>query len=300
VRIKHIISITEKHLRVARDSNLFWVIHMKEYLDLLDRVLTNGKVKKNRTGVDTLSTFAEFYKLDLQKGFPLLTTKKVNFSAVLYEVLWYLSGEDHIRNLSQYTKIWNAWADEGGELDTAYGRYWRRFPSAQINPETGLYEVREVDQIAKVVDLAKSDPGSRRMVVSAWEPGNALGSKLPPCHYSFAFNVQEGKLNCHLTQRSADIPIGIPFNIAAYALLTNAIAKEAGLELGEFAHTLIDAHIYVNQIDLVKEQLKRTPKPLPSLILPKKSVLEWTYADFDQFRLDGYDPDPAIKYPVAV
>jgi thymidylate synthase len=270
---------------------------MQEYLDLVDRVLTNGSLKKNRTGVDTISCFAEHYRVDLSKGYPLLTTKKMNFKAMLYEVLWYLSGEDHIRNLRQHTKIWDAWADENGNLDTAYGRYWRRFPSARMNPVTGTYEVEEVDQIGKVIELLKNDPNSRRMVVTAWEPGNAFDSKLPPCHYTFAFNVQESKLNCHLTQRSGDIAIGIPFNLAAYALLTQILAQEAQLELGFFSHAIVDAHIYVNHMDGLKEQLTRTPKPLPKVEIARKPIDQ---LQFDNFTLTGYECYDPIKFAVAV
>jgi thymidylate synthase len=259
---------------------------MREYLELVNRVLTTGAYKKNRTGVDTISSFSEHYMVDLGRGFPLLTTKKVNFSAMLREVLWYLSGEDHIRNLRQHTKIWDAWADEEGNLDTAYGRYWRRFPSAQINPATGQYEVVEVDQIGKVLELLKTDPNSRRMVVTAWEPGNAFGSKLPPCHYTFAFNVQGKNLNCHLTQRSGDIALGIPFNLAAYALLTQILAQETGFEPGFFSHTIVDAHIYVNHVDGLKEQLKRAPKPLPRLEIASKPIDELRFEDF---TLTGYE-----------
>lgn len=273
---------------------------MQEYLDLVERVLAKGELKHNRTGVDTISTFSEHYKMDLSKGYPLLTTKRMNFKSMLYEVLWYMSGEDHIRNLRKHTKIWDAWADENGNLETAYGRYWRRFPSAEVNPATGQYEVKEIDQIADVIQQLKTNPNSRRMVVTAWEPGNARKSKLPCCHYTFVFNVQGSKLNCHLTQRSADIPLGVPFNIAAYALLTLAMAQETGFEPGILSHTLVDAHIYVNQIGGIKEQLKRTPKPLPKLILPKKSMLEWTYDDFNEFKLEGYDPHDPIKFDVAV
>src|SRR5512137_2255093 len=201
---------------------------MREYLDLVQRVLEHGVRKKNRTGVDTISCFAEHYSVDLRAGFPLLTTKKVNFKSMLYEVLWYLSGEDHIRNLRRHTKIWDAWADENGNLDTAYGRYWRRFPSARWDPASGSYEVVEVDQIARVLELLKTDPTSRRTVVTAWEPGNAFDSKLPPCHFTFVFNVQGSRLSCHLTQRSGDIALGIPFNLAAYSLLTGILAREAG------------------------------------------------------------------------
>lgn len=270
---------------------------MRQYLDLVERVLTHGVRKHNRTGIDTLSSFAEHYMVDLRQGYPLLTTKKVNFNSMLREVLWYLSGEDHIRNLRQHTKIWDAWADEEGNLDTAYGRYWRRFPSAQINPATNTYEVVEVDQIGKVLELLRSDPNSRRMVVTAWEPGNAFNSKLPPCHYTFAFNVQEGRLNCHLTQRSGDIALGIPFNLAAYSLLTAILAGAANLELGFFSHTIVDAHIYVNHIDGLKEQLKREPRRLPQLVIANKPLDDLRFEDF---ALNGYTPYDAIKFEVAV
>ncbi len=270
---------------------------MREYLDLVERVLTHGTVKKNRTGVDTISCFAEHYTVDLAKGYPLLTTKKVNFDAMLYEVLWYLSGEDHIRNLQKHTKIWNAWADSDGNLETAYGRYWRRFPSAQINPATGKYEVAEVDQIGRVIELLKTDPNSRRMVVTAWEPGNAMESKLPPCHYTFAFSVQQDKLCCHLTQRSGDIAIGIPFNLAAYALLTQILAQETGLTPGLFSHTIVDAHIYVNHIDGLRQQLTRTPKPLPSLSIDRVPIDKLM---FENFSLAGYESYEPIKFQVAV
>ncbi len=270
---------------------------MREYLDLVERVLTNGVYKTNRTGVDTITTFAEHYSVDLQKGYPLLTTKKVNFRSMLYEVLWYLSGDDHIRNLRKHTKIWDAWADENGNLDTAYGRYWRKFPSAQINPTTGKYEVVEIDQLGRIIEMLKTDPNSRRMVVTAWEPGNALSSKLPPCHYTFAFNVLEGRLNCHLTQRSGDIALGIPFNLACYSLLTQILAQEANLDVGMFSHTIIDAHIYVNHIDGLKEQLKRTPKALPTLEIARKPIDQ---LQFEDFSLIGYQYEEAIKFEVAV
>lgn len=270
---------------------------MREYLDLVDRVLTNGALKHNRTGVDTISSFAEHYTVDLSKGFPLLTTKKMNFKSMLHEVLWYLSGEDHIRNLRQHTKIWDAWADAEGNLDTAYGRYWRRFPSAQVNPTTGMYEVVEVDQIGNVLHLLRNDPASRRMVVTAWEPGNAFASKLPPCHYTFAFNVQGSRLNCHLTQRSGDIALGIPFNLAAYALLTHILAQETGFELGYFSHTIVDAHIYVNHVEGLKEQLQRTPRPLPRLEIARKPIDELRFEDFTLIGYESYEP---IRFEVAV
>lgn len=270
---------------------------MREYLDLVQRVLDKGTLKHNRTGVDAISVFAEHYTIDLSEGFPLLTTKRMNFKSLLHEVLWYLSGEDHIRNLRKHTKIWDAWADEQGNLDTAYGRYWRRFPSAQVNPTTGSYEVTEVDQIAEVLRLLRTNPNSRRMVISAWEPGNALRSTLPPCHFSFVFNVQSNKLNCHLTQRSGDIAIGIPFNIASYSLLTQAIAQDVGLDLGYFSHTIVDAHIYTNHIDGLKEQLKRRAKQRPRLVIAKKPL---DTLKFEDFELVGYECDEPIRFEVAV
>ena len=293
---------------------------MKEYLDLVQLVLEKGQRKRSRTGVDTLSYFGAFYKVDLAKGFPLLTTKKVNFNACLHELLWYLSGEDHIRNLRKVTKIWDAWADGAGDLETAYGRYWRRFPHAVQKSHgpisvTGESECRveEVDQIQYVIDEIKRNPNSRRLVVTAWEPGNAEVSKLPPCHYTFAFNVSPGeegarrKLNCHLTQRSGDIALGIPFNLACYATLTQMMAQECDLELGEFAHTIIDAHIYMadsgsamaayDHVAGLKEQVKRTPGKLPRLVIAKKPFGE---LKFEDFKVEGYEPQAGIAFKVAV
>ena len=279
---------------------------MKQYLDLAKLVLENGVRKTSRTGVDTLSYFGAFYRVDLAEGFPLLTTKKVEWKSLLHEVLWYLSGEDHIRNLREKTKIWNAWADENGNLDTAYGYYWRHFPSARKD-ESGNWAVREVDQIKYVIDEIRRNPNSRRLVVSAWEPGNATTSKLPPCHYTFTFNVSAGKLNCHLTQRSGDIALGIPFNLAAYSLLTQIIAQETELGLGYFAHTIVDAHVYYaekgspmekfDHSEGLKEQLKREPLPLPKLIIAKKPIDE---LEFDDFELKDYNYHDKIKFEVAV
>jgi thymidylate synthase len=279
---------------------------MKEYLDLVKLVIENGTRKPSRTGIDTISYFGAFYRVDLSKGFPLLTTKKMEWKSLLHEVLWYLSGENHIRNLRQHTKIWNAWADEEGNLDTAYGYYWRHFPSA-TKDENGNWNVEEVDQIQYVIDELKRQPYSRRLVVTAWEPGNATKSKLPPCHYSYAFNVNDGKLNCHLTQRSGDIALGIPFNLAAYSLLTQIIAQETGMELGYFAHTIIDAHIYTadegslleryDHIKGLKEQLQREPLPLPKLHIARKPINELTFEDFE---LTDYHSHEKIKFEVAV
>jgi thymidylate synthase len=220
--------------------------------------------------------------------------------------LWYLSGEDHIRNLRKHTKIWDAWADEDGNLETAYGYYWRHFPSAQKNKD-GNWEVKEIDQIAYVINEIRKNPNSRRLVVSAWEPGNAISSKLPPCHYSYTFNVNNGKLNCHLTQRSGDIALGIPFNLAAYSLLTQIIAQETNLELGFFAHTIVDAHIYIadkgtdmyrfDHADVLKEQIKREPLELPKLKIARKPIDQLTFEDFE---LIDYKSHGKLKFEVAV
>lgn len=279
---------------------------MKEYLDLVKLVIDEGIRKPSRTGIDTISYFGAFYRVDLSKGFPLLTTKKMIWNSLLHEVLWYLSGDNHIRNLRQHTKIWDAWADEDGNLETAYGYYWRHFPSAEKDKE-GNWKVTEIDQIKYVIDTLKTNPYSRRLVVTAWEPGNATKSKLPPCHYSYVFNVNDGKLNCHLTQRSGDIALGIPFNLAAYSLLTQIIAQETGLELGYFAHTIVDAHIYVadkgtpmekyDHLEGLKEQLKRKPLPLPQLKIANKPIDELT---FDDFELQNYQHLDRIKFEVAV
>lgn len=293
---------------------------MKEYLDLVRLVLEKGVRKTSRTGVDTLSYFGAFYKVDLAKGFPLLTTKKVNFNACLHELLWYLSGEDHIRNLRKVTKIWDAWADEKGDLETAYGRYWRRFPHAVQKSHGPIAEtgegtapVQEIDQIQYVIDEIKRNPYSRRLVVVAWEPGNAEVSKLPPCHYSFVFNVgpnekgEPAKLNCHLTQRSGDIALGIPFNLACYATLTQMIAQEVGLAVGEFGHTIVDAHIYCadkgskmeayDHVAGLKEQLGREPRALPRLTIARKPFGELRFEDF---KVEGYEPHGPIVFKVAV
>jgi len=269
-------------------------------------VLAQGTLKKSRTGIDTISYFGAHYRVDLAQGFPLLTTKEIVWNSLLHELLWYLSGEDHIRNLRQHTKIWDAWADADGNLDTAYGRYWRRFPHA-FRDADGHWQVREVDQIQFVLDTLRTEPTSRRMVVTAWEPGNATTSKLPPCHYSYVFNVQGNRLNCHLTQRSGDIALGIPFNLACYATLTQILAEQVGLDVGWFSHTVVDAHIYTaaagsgreayDHVPGLREQLQRKPGPLPRLIIAKKPLRELKFADF---RVEGYRPQPRIKFKVAV
>lgn len=295
---------------------------MKQYHDLVKLVMNEGVRKSTRTGVDTISYFGAFYRVDLSEGFPLLTTKKMEWKSLLYEVLWYLSGEEHIRNLKQHTKIWDAWADENGRLQTAYGRFWRRYPvpgkSAALDGEIFVDEnhpfvKREsngalvFDQVGWVINEIKKNPNSRRLVITAWHPANAVISKLPPCHYTFAFNVSNGKLNCHLTQRSGDIALGIPFNLAAYSILTQIIAQETNLELGYFAHTIIDAHIYIadkgsptekyDHLEGLKLQLEREPYPLPKLVIAKKPIDELKFEDFE---LMGYEHHPKIKFEVAV
>ncbi|MBX2975891.1 MAG: thymidylate synthase [Ignavibacteriaceae bacterium] len=279
---------------------------MKEYLDLVQLVINEGVRKKSRTGVDTISYFSAHYRVDLSKGFPLLTTKKMEWKSMIYELLWYLSGENHIRNLRKFTKIWDAWADEDGNLETAYGYYWRHFPSAQKDKD-GNWQVKEVDQIDYVINEIKNKSYSRRLVVTAWEPGNAINSKLPPCHFTFVFNVSEGKLNCHLTQRSGDIALGIPFNLAAYSLLTHLIARETNLQVGYFSHTIVDAHIYVadkgsdtekyDHLEGLKEQLTREPLPLCQVKIADKPLSELTFEDFE---ILNYASHPKIKFEVAV
>ncbi|MFC7140799.1 thymidylate synthase [Halosimplex aquaticum] len=233
---------------------------MQQYLDLVRTAIADGTYKPNRTGVDTLSTFGAHYEVDLQEGFPLLTTKDLSgyrWNSLIHELLWYLSGEEHIRNLREETKIWDAWADEEGHLDTAYGRFWRRYPI----PEEGLEgeswpednhrwvneDERTFDQFQYVLDTLRENPQSRRIVVNAWHPANATVSTLPPCHYTFVFNVQGDRLNLHLTQRSGDIALGIPFNIAAYSLVTHIVAQRTGFEVGKFSHSVVDAHAYCGE-----------------------------------------------------
>ncbi len=295
---------------------------MKEYHDLVKLVLENGVRKKSRTGVDTLSYFGAFYRVDLSKGFPLLTTKQMIWKSLLHEVLWYLSGEEHIKSLREKTKIWDAWADEEGRLQTAYGRFWRRYPvplngavldgEVYVNENHPFVNIEEngsltFDQIGWVINEIKTNPNSRRMVVLAWHPANAVVSKLPPCHYTFTFNVNDGRLNCHLTQRSGDIALGIPFNLAAYAMLTQVIAQQSGLQLGYFAHTIVDAHVYVadagsemekyDHVQGLTEQINREPLELPKLEIANKPIDELTFEDF---QLKNYNYHPRIKFEVAV
>jgi len=272
---------------------------MKCYLALVDHVLKNGTLKKNRTGTDTMSVFAYHYKISLSEGFPLVTTKKVHFKSILYELLWYLSGETHIRNLRQHTKIWDDWTSEekNWEVGKMYGYQWVKWDKYKKNSTNGLIEHSHINQIQNAIDLIKHNPESRRIVISAWNPSVLDQISLPSCHAFFMFNVLNGKLNCHLTQRSGDIALGIPFNLGCYAILTQMIAQETGLELGDFSHFINDAHIYVNHIEGLKEQLKREPLPLPKLEIDKKPFWELNY---DNFHLKGYKYHPKIKFSVAV
>ena len=264
---------------------------MNQYLTLLEHVKQNGQKKEDRTGTGTMSVFGYQMRFNLNEGFPLLTTKKVHLKSVIYELLWFLSGDTNIKFLKDNgVSIWDEWADENGNLGPVYGHQWRSWPTS---------EGREIDQISNLINQIKKTPDSRRLIVSAWNVGEINKMKLPPCHCFFQFYVADGRLSCQLYQRSADIFLGVPFNIASYALLTEMIAHVCGLECGEFIHTLGDAHIYTNHIDQVNEQLRRKPKKLPQIkINPSvKNIFDFKYEDFS---LEGYDPYPLIKAPVAV
>ena len=264
---------------------------MNQYLTLLEHVKQNGQKKEDRTGTGTMSVFGYQMRFNLNEGFPLLTTKKVHLKSVIYELLWFLSGDTNIKYLKDNgVSIWDEWADENGNLGPVYGHQWRSWPTS---------EGKEIDQISNLINQIKKTPDSRRLIVSAWNVGEINKMKLPPCHCFFQFYVADGRLSCQLYQRSADIFLGVPFNIASYALLTQMIAHVCGLECGEFIHTLGDAHIYTNHIDQVNEQLRRKPKKLPQIkINPSvKNIFDFKYEDFS---LEGYDPYPLIKAPVAV
>ena len=264
---------------------------MKEYLKLLEHVKLNGQKKEDRTGTGTLSVFGYQMRFNLNDGFPLLTTKKVHLKSVIYELLWFLSGDTNIKYLKDNNvSIWDEWADENGNLGPVYGHQWRSWPTS---------EGKEIDQISNLITQIKKNPDSRRLIVSAWNVGEISKMKLPPCHCFFQFYVADGRLSCQLYQRSADIFLGVPFNIASYALLTQMIAHVCDLKNGEFIHTLGDAHIYINHIDQVNEQLSRKPKKMPKIkINPSvKNIFNFKYGDFS---LEEYDPYPLIKAPVAV
>jgi thymidylate synthase len=264
---------------------------MQDYLDLLRHILANGARKQDRTGTGTLSVFGYQMRCDLARGFPLLTTKKLHVKSILHELLWFLRGDTNIRYLKEHgVTIWDEWADATGELGPIYGYQWRSWPT----PDGG-----HIDQIARLVEQLQHDPDSRRLLVSAWNVADVDRMRLPPCHVLFQFYAAEGRLSCQLYQRSADVFLGVPFNIASYALLTLMLAQVAGLRPGEFIHTFGDAHLYLNHLDQAREQLTREPRPLPQMRLnpEKRSIDAFVY---DDFELMNYDPHPAIKAPVAV
>ena len=264
---------------------------MKQYLDLLRHIRANGVMKEDRTGTGTQSVFGYQMRFDLSEGFPLLTTKKVHLKSIIYELLWFIAGDTNVKYLQDHgVTIWDEWADADGNLGPVYGHQWHSWPAP---------DGRAIDQLSMVIDTIRRNPDSRRMLVTAWNPAEVERMALPPCHCLFQFYVADGKLSCQLYQRSADVFLGVPFNIASYALLTMMIAQVCGLQPGEFVHTTGDTHIYRNHFEQVATQLSREPRPLPRMRLNPdvRSLFDFKYEDF---TLEGYDPWPAIKAPVAV
>ena len=264
---------------------------MQQYLKLLDRILTEGATKTDRTGTGTMSVFGNQMRFDMADGFPLLTTKKLHLKSIIYELLWFLRGDTNVHYLQEHgVRIWNEWADENGELGPVYGHQWRSWPD---------YNGGTIDQIQNVVDMIKNHPDSRRMMVTAWNPAEVEQMALPPCHCLFQFYVADGRLSLQLYQRSADTFLCVPFNIASYALLLQMMAQVTGLQPGEFIHTTGDTHLYLNHLDQARLQLTRTPRPLPTMkINPDvKNLFDFHYEDF---QLEGYDPWPHIAATVSV
>ncbi|MCT4781126.1 MULTISPECIES: thymidylate synthase [Exiguobacterium] len=264
---------------------------MRQYHQLCHEILTNGIQKEDRTGTGTTSIFGHQMRFPLQDGFPMVTTKKLHMKSIIHELIWFISGDTNISYLQDHgVRIWNEWADEDGNLGPVYGAQWRSFPK----PDGST-----VDQLADVIEQIKTNPDSRRLIVSAWNPGQLEEMALPPCHLLFQFYVANGKLSCQLYQRSADVFLGVPFNIASYALLTHMIAHVCKLEVGDFVHTLGDAHIYANHMEQVELQLSRTPKPLPTIRFAREieRIEDFTFEDI---TIEGYDPDPHIKGVVAI
>ncbi|MEW9897593.1 thymidylate synthase [Chitinivorax sp. PXF-14] len=264
---------------------------MQQYLDLMRHVLEHGVKKTDRTGTGTVSVFGHQMRFDLSQGFPLVTTKKAHLKSIIHELLWFLSGDTNIQYLKDNgVTIWDEWADAEGNLGPVYGYQWRNWPAP---------DGRHIDQIRQVIEQIKRTPDSRRLIVSAWNVADIDTMKLPPCHAFFQFYVADGKLSCQLYQRSADIFLGVPFNIASYALLTMMVAQVCGLKPGDFVHTLGDAHIYLNHLEQTELQLSREPRALPTMWINPEVNDIFTFS-YDDFRLDHYDPHPAIKAPVAV
>jgi len=264
---------------------------VKQYLDLMNHVISQGSLKSDRTGTGTMSVFGYQMRFDLQKGFPLLTTKKIHLRSIIYELLWFINGDTNIKFLNDNkVTIWDEWADEQGDLGPVYGHQWRSWPN--LNGD-------KIDQLSNLINQINNNPDSRRLIISAWNVADIERMALPPCHCLFQFYVADGKLSCQLYQRSADIFLGVPFNIASYSLFTRMIAQVCGLEPGEFVHTFGDAHLYSNHLEQATLQLTRVVKPLPEIKLNPdvKSVFDFVYEDFD---LVNYDPHPAIKAPIAV
>lgn len=264
---------------------------MKQYLDLMRRVRHEGVRKSDRTGTGTLSVFGHQMRFDLEAGFPLVTTKKLHIRSIVYELLWFLRGDTNVKYLNDHgVTIWDKWADESGDLGPIYGRQWRSWPAGDGST---------IDQIARVIDEIRADPDSRRLVVTAWNPADVERMALPPCHCLFQFHVAERRLSCQLYQRSADVFLGVPFNIASYALLTHMVAHVTGLGVGEFIHTLGDAHLYLNHLDQADEQLKRQPLPLPRLVI-RRDVATLDDFRYEDFEIVGYQAHPHIKAAVAI
>jgi thymidylate synthase len=264
---------------------------MRQYLDLMQRILDEGVVKSDRTGTGTRSVFGHQMRFDLAEGFPLVTTKKLHIKSIIYELLWFLRGETNVRFLKEHgVSIWNEWADDDGELGPVYGYQWRSWP---------VRDGESIDQISDVIEQIKRNPDSRRLIVSAWNVADVPRMALPPCHLLFQFYVAEGRLSCQMYQRSADVFLGVPFNIASYALLTMMVAQVTGLEPGDFVHTLGDAHLYDNHLEQAKLQLSREPRALPRMRIDPavQSIFDF---EFDHFKLENYEPHPHISAPVAV
>jgi thymidylate synthase len=268
---------------------------MRQYQELMQRILADGVEKRDRTGTGTLSVFGHQMRFNLADGFPLLTTKKLHVKSIVHELLWFLAGDTNIKYLNEHgVRIWDEWADERGELGPVYGQQWRSWPAEGNKPDG-----KTIDQIGNVVEMIRRNPDSRRLIVTAWNPAEVDRMALPPCHALFQFYVAEGRLSCQLYQRSADVFLGVPFNIASYALLTMMVAQVTGLKPGDFIHTLGDAHLYLNHLEQARLQLARVPRPLPAMTLNPavRDIFAFRYEDF---TLEGYDPHPHIKAAVAV